>query len=130
MSIRPGNSRSPGNFMEVFHVLEYILEYGILIFLYWKVLKFGVYIVFLSKLVTAWKVSVFGDVLVRINSDCGKIRTRKTPSLFTQCVSYLFVSYFLFNIFLSLRLAGNYISCPLVKDSFNLSNLIIGPNLI
>ena len=28
---------------------------------------------------TAWKMSVFGVFLVRIQSECGKIRTRKTP---------------------------------------------------
>ena len=33
--------------------------------------------------VTAWKVSVFGVFLVRIQSECGKIRTRKTPNIYT-----------------------------------------------
>ena len=28
---------------------------------------------------TAWKVSVFGVFLIRIQSECSKIRTRKTP---------------------------------------------------
>ena len=30
--------------------------------------------------ITAWKVSVFRGFLVRIQSECGKIRTRKTPN--------------------------------------------------
>ena len=30
--------------------------------------------------ITAWKVSVFGVFLVRIQPKCGKIRTRKTPN--------------------------------------------------
>ena len=29
---------------------------------------------------TAWKVSVFGVILVRIQAECGKIRTRITPN--------------------------------------------------
>ena len=29
---------------------------------------------------TAWKISLFGIFLVRINSECGKIRSRKTPN--------------------------------------------------
>ena len=30
---------------------------------------------------TAWRVSVFGVILVRIQSKCGKIRTRVTPNM-------------------------------------------------
>ena len=29
---------------------------------------------------TSWKVSLFGDILVRIQSECGKMRTRITPT--------------------------------------------------
>ena len=29
---------------------------------------------------TAWNVYVFGVLLVRIQSECGKIRTKKTPN--------------------------------------------------
>ena len=32
-----------------------------------------------QNLTTAWKVSIFGVILVRIQSKCGKIRTRITP---------------------------------------------------
>ena len=35
---------------------------------------------FISRAVTAWKMSVFGVILVRIQSECVKIRTRKTPN--------------------------------------------------
>ena len=34
-----------------------------------------------KKQVTAWKVSIFGVILVRIQSKCGKIRTRITPNI-------------------------------------------------
>ena len=35
------------------------------------------------EVITTWKVSVFGVFLVRIQSECRKIRTRKTPNMDT-----------------------------------------------
>ena len=45
--------------------------------------------------VTMWKVSIFGVFLVLIQSECGKIRTRKTPNMdpFHAVSSYLQVIY-------------------------------------
>ena len=39
---------------------------------------------------TAWKVSVFGVFLVRIQFKCGKIRTRKTPNTDTFHAVFIF----------------------------------------
>ena len=37
----------------------------------------------MPKRITAWKVSVFGVFMFRIQSECTKIRTRKTPNIDT-----------------------------------------------
>ena len=41
------------------------------------------YIVWKVLICTAWKVPVLGVFLVRVQSECGKIRTRKTPNMDT-----------------------------------------------
>ena len=43
--------------------------------------KFECIVLFKSN--TAWKVSVFGVILARIQSECGKIQTRITPNMDT-----------------------------------------------
>ena len=55
-------------------------------------------IVEVAAIITAWKVSVFGLFLVRIRSECGKIRTRKTPNTdtFHAVSSYSIVGAFSF----------------------------------
>ena len=49
-----------------------------------------------ATFITAWKVSAFGDFLVRIQSECGKRQTRKAPN--TNNFYAVYVSWILQNL--------------------------------